>query len=364
MATHLVGHLDPAFLELMDETVQLLRYAFQSGNKLTIPVSGTGSAGLEASVCNVVEPGDTIVTGVNGLFGERLAEVASRYGANVVKVQAEWGKTLAPEQFEEALKGLRDVKMVAIVHAETSTGVMQPLEEIGRIVRDHGALFLVDAVTSIAGADLQVDQWGIDVCYSGTQKCIGAPPGLSPVTMNERAGAVLDARKAPVTSWYLDMSLLRQYWGQDRVYHHTAPISMIYALREALRLVHEEGLAARQARHRKNSRALWAGLESLGLELLVPEEYRAVPLTTVRIPDGVNDAALRSALLNDFGIEIGGGLGAFKGKAWRIGLMGYNSSPMNVLALLSALEQLLPKQGFEVARGAGVDAADKALGGD
>ena len=361
LSTPLLGHLDPAFLAIMDETCQLLRDTFKTANQLTFPISGTGSAGMEAAICNVVEPGDTVVVGVKGVFGQRMAEVASRYGANVVAVEGEWGRPLEPEQFQQALDGLSEVKVVTVVHAETSTGVLQPLEEIGRMARERDALFLVDAVTSLGGMDVHVDDWGIDVCFSGTQKCVGAPPGLSPITLGPRATEVVNGRKGKVTSWYLDLTLLQMYWGGDRVYHHTAPISMIYSLREALRVMHQEGLPARFARHHRNALALWAGLEAMGLELVVPPAYRADSITTVRIPEGVEDAAVRGALLDEFGIEIGGGLGPFKGNAWRIGLMGYSSRPENILALLNALERLLPRQGFEVAPAAGIVAAEMAL---
>ena len=361
LSTPLLGHLDPAFLAIMDETCQLLRSTFKTANRLTIPISGTGSAGMEAAICNVVEPGDTVVVGVKGVFGQRMAEVASRYGANVVAVEGEWGRPLEPEQFRQALDGLSEVKVVAIVHAETSTGVLQPLEEIGRMARERDALFLVDAVTSLGGLDVRVDDWGIDVCFSGTQKCVGAPPGLSPITLGPRAVEVVNSRKSKITSWYLDLTLLQMYWGADRIYHHTAPISMIYSLREALRIMHEEGLPARFARHHRHAAALWAGLEAMGLDLVVAPAHRADSITTVRIPEGVEDAAVRGALLDEFGIEIGGGLGPFKGSAWRIGLMGYSSRPENILALLNALERLLPRQGFEVARAAGIVAAETAL---
>ena len=360
LSTPIVGHLDPAFLTIMDETCGLLRETFKTANQLTIPISGTASAGMEAAICNLVEPGDTVVIGVKGVFGQRMAEVASRYGANVVAVEGEWGLPLEPERFEDAMRSLPRVKVVAVVHGETSTGVLQPLEEIARLAAARDALFLVDAVTSLGGVEVRIDDWGIDIAFSGTQKCLGAPPGLSPLTLGPRAVEALQGRKSKVTSWYLDLSLLQMYWGSERVYHHTAPISMIYALREALRVVHEEGLEARIARHRRNALALWAGLEAMGLELVVPPPHRINSLTTVRIPEGVDDAAVRGALLNEFGVEIGAGLGPFKGKAWRIGLMGYSSRLENIVTLLNALEQLLPRQGFEVARGTGIMAAEKA----
>ena len=361
LATPLLGHLDPAFLSIMDDTVYLLRQVFQTSNHVTIPISGTGSAGMEAALCNVVEPGDTVVIGINGYFGERLAEMASRYGARVVRVEAEWGLPLELEKFQKALKAERSVKVVAVVHAETSTGVLQPLDGLANLARSHDALLLVDAVTSLGGIDLRVDDWEIDICYSGTQKCLGAPPGLSPLTFGPRAVEVLRSRKTKVANWYLDLTLLGQYWGGERVYHHTAPISMIYALREALRIVDEEGLQQRFARHRRSARALWAGLEAMGIGLIAPEGYRAYSLTTVRIPEGVDDAALRRTLLEDWGIEIGGGLGPLRGKAWRVGLMGYNSTAKSVLTFLAALESALVQQGLEIAQGAGAAAAQRAL---
>ena len=361
LATPLLGHLDPAFLSIMDDTVYLLRQVFQTSNHVTIPISGTGSAGMEAALCNVVEPGDTVVIGINGYFGERLAEMASRYGARVVRVEAEWGLPLELEKFQKALKAERSVKVVAVVHAETSTGVLQPLDGLANLARSHDALLLVDAVTSLGGIDLRVDDWEIDICYSGTQKCLGAPPGLSPLTFGPRAVEVLRSRKTKVANWYLDLTLLGQYWGGERIYHHTAPISMIYALREALRIVDEEGLQKRFARHRRSARALWAGLEAMGIGLIAPEGYRAYSLTTVRIPEGVDDAALRRTLLEDWGIEIGGGLGPLRGKAWRVGLMGYNSTAKSVLTFLAALESALVQQGLEIAQGAGAAAAQRAL---
>ncbi len=361
LATPLLGHLDPAFLSIMDDTVYLLRQVFQTSNHVTIPISGTGSAGMEAALCNVVEPGDTVVIGINGYFGERLAEMASRYGARVVRVEAEWGLPLELEKIQKALKAERSVKVVAVVHAETSTGVLQPLDGLANLARSHDALLLVDAVTSLGGIDLLVDDWEIDICYSGTQKCLGAPPGLSPLTFGPRAVEVLRSRKTKVANWYLDLTLLGQYWGGERIYHHTAPISMIYALREALRIVDEEGLQQRFARHRRSARALWAGLEAMGIGLIAPEGYRAYSLTTVRIPEGVDDAALRRTLLEDWSIEIGGGLGPLRGKAWRVGLMGYNSTAKSVLTFLAALESALVQQGLEIAQGAGAAAAQRAL---
>ncbi len=361
MTTPLLGHLDPAFLAIMDETVHMLRLVFKTANKLTIPVSGTGSAGMEAALCNVIEPGDTVVVGVKGYFGERITDMAARYGAKVVRVEGEWGKPLAPAQFKAALEKEKNVKLVAVVHAETSTGILQPLPELARLAHDHGAMLLADTVTSLGGVDVRIDEWGVDIAYSGTQKCIGSPPGLAPITFGPRALEVLRNRKSKVANWYLDLTMLDRYWGAERTYHHTAPITMIYALHEALRVVLEEGLEQRFARHQKVASAFRAGVEAMGLGLLAPEGFRANPLTTVKIPQGVDDMAIRGALLNEYNIEVGGGLGPLKGKVWRVGLMGYNATSKNVFTLLSALEQLLPRQGFKPPPGAGLAAAQKAL---
>lgn len=356
MATPLLGHLDPEFLVLMNETKELLQYVFQTQNELTLPVPGTGSAGMEAAVCNILEPGDTIVIGVNGYFGQRLSEMAARCGAQVVPVQAPWGRIVEPDDIAQALRG-RQAKVVAVVHAETSTGVLQPLQPIADLAHAHDALFLVDTVTSLGGHPVQVDEWGIDVCYSGTQKCLSCPPGLAPITLNARATEVLHRRRSKVQSWYLDLSLVERYWGQERFYHHTAPISMNYALREALRLIYEEGLEARFQRHHLNHLALMAGMQAMGLEPFVADEaQRLWSLNAVRIPDGIEEAKVRVQLLQEFGIEIGGGLGELKGRIWRVGLMGYSSSRRNVLLFLGALEHVLIAQGYSP-RGSGVQAA-------
>lgn len=356
MATPLVGHLDPAFLQVMDETKQLLKFVFQTENNLTIPLSGTGSAGMEASLFNLIEEGDEVLVAVNGYFGERMCQMVPRCGGQVRRIEAPWGQVFDPDQVEDALQE-GAVRLVAIVHAETSTGVLQPLEEISEIVHRYGALLLVDAVTSLGGVELKVDQWDIDACYSGTQKCLSCPPGLSPITFGPRAEEVLQSRRTPVGSWYLDLSLIQRYWGKERTYHHTAPISMNYGLREALRLVQEEGLEARFARHRLNQQALVAGLEAMGLELLVPEEYRLPSLTTVRIPAGVEEARVRSRLLKEFNVEIAGGLGDLRGQIWRIGLMGHSSRRENVSLLLSALECLLSDESFPLPGGEALEAA-------
>jgi alanine-glyoxylate transaminase/serine-glyoxylate transaminase/serine-pyruvate transaminase len=309
---------------------------------------------------NLLEPGDEFVVGVNGVFGTRMAEVAERAGASVRRVEAPWGKVVRPEQVEAALKNTAKPKLVAVVHAETSTGAWQPLPEIAKLAHDHGALMLADCVTSLGGVPVLIDEWGIDAAYSGTQKCLSCPPGLSPVTFGPRAVEVVKTRKTKVQSWYLDLSLLAQYWGEERVYHHTAPISMNYALREALRLVVEEGLEARFARHRRNHEALAAGLAPLGLALAAEEGRRLPMLNAVTVPDGVDEAKVRGRLLKEHGIEIGGGLGPMKGKVWRIGLMGESSRRASVLTVLAALEDGLRAEGLGVTPGAAVAAAQAA----
>jgi alanine-glyoxylate transaminase/serine-glyoxylate transaminase/serine-pyruvate transaminase len=359
MAAPVIGHLDPEFLKIMDETKQLLQYTFQTKNYLTLPVSGTGSAGMEAALINVIEPGDKAVVCVSGVFGERMCDIVQRCGAELIRVDATWGTPIDPQQVQTALKH-EQVKVVAIVHAETSTGVLQPLEEISRIVHEHGALFLVDTVTSLGGCPVKVDEWGMDVVYSGTQKCLSCPPGMAPITFSPVAEKALDAREAKVQSWYLDMTMVRRYWGQERFYHHTAPISMCYALRESLRLIYEEGLEARWQRHFANHRALMAGLQAMDLQPLVKEGFRLPSLNTVRIPEGIQDAKVRSRLLQEYGIEIGGGLGSLKGQIWRIGLMGYNSTPQTVRTFLGALEAILRSEGLAISGGAGLAAAEKA----
>jgi len=342
MAHPLVGHLDPKFIELMKEVQELLRYTFQTKNQMTLPVSGTGSAGMESTVANLLEPGDTIMIGVNGYFGERLCDMASRYGATVNRLDKPWGDVFTPEEIDAELKK-KPAKVVAVIHAETSTGALTSLEGMAEVVHKHGALLLVDCVTSLGGIPLKIDEWDIDIAYSGTQKCLSCPPGLSPVTIGTRARDAFHQRKTKVANWYLDMTMLEHYWGDERTYHHTAPISMNYALRESLRLVYEEGLEARYQRHRENSQMLWDGLEDLGLKLIVPIERRLPSLTTVAIPDGVNDMEVRKRLLDEYNIEIAGGFGPFKGTAWRIGLMGYSSRKENIVLLLSALQRLLKK---------------------
>lgn len=357
LSTPLVGHLDPEFIRLMDQTKELLRFVFQTTNALTLPISGTGSAGMETCLVNLLEPGDEVIVGVNGVFGTRMVDIVERCGGRAVILETQWGNVFAPEQVQDALNRCRRPKLVALVHAETSTGAWQPLKDIAPLVHDAGALFLVDAVTSLAGCPLEVDAWGIDVCYSGTQKCLSCPPGLSPITLNHAALEVIRKRKTKVQSWYLDLTLIEQYWGEERVYHHTAPISMNYALYEALRLVQEEGLQARFHRHRRNHEALVAGLTALGLRLTAQEGHRLWTLASVQIPPGIDDGVVRRQLLEDYHIEIGAGLGPLRGKVWRIGLMGESSIRSNVLLFLSALEQILHQQGYRCSLGAGVGAA-------
>jgi alanine-glyoxylate transaminase/serine-glyoxylate transaminase/serine-pyruvate transaminase len=340
MSHPLVGHLDPQFITLMNEVQDLLRYVFQTKNHLTIPVSGTGSAGMEAAICNFVEPGDSVVIGVNGYFGERLCDMAGRYGAEVRRLERPWGEVFDASEIEAELKK-KPARIVALVHAETSTGARQGLEGIGDLVHNYDGLFLVDCVTSLGGVPLKIDEWNIDIAYSGTQKCLSCPPGLAPLTVGERGRAALRGRKTKVPNWYLDLTMIEAYWGSNRTYHHTAPISMNYALREALRIVEEEGLEDRWKRHAANSMELWNGLEALGLKLVVALDCRLPSLTTVKVPDGVDEAAIRRRLLDEYDVEIAGGLGAFKGKAWRIGLMGYSSRRENIVLLLGALERLL-----------------------
>ncbi len=340
MAMPLVGHLDPYFLKVMDHTQALLRYVFETENRLTIPVSGTGSAGMEAAVANLIEPGDHALICINGYFGLRLADMAGRYGAQVTTLTRPWGEVFSAAEIQAALER-QPAKVVAIVQAETSTGAWQPLDEIAGVVHSAGGLLLVDAVTSLGGLPVRVDATGIDACYSGTQKCLSVPPGLAPLTFGPRAIEALHNRKTRVANWYLDLSLVEKYWGQERTYHHTAPISANYGLYEGLRVVAEEGLEARWQRHMDNARRLWQGLEALGLSLHVPEKHRLPSLTTVRVPEGVDEANIRARLLHEYNIEIGGGLGELKGKVWRVGLMGYTSRPENVTLFLAALQDLL-----------------------
>ena len=361
LSAPIVGHLDPYFLGVMDEMQSMLREVFRTKNELTLAVSGTGSAGMETCVVNLIEPGDRMVVGVNGVFGTRMADVATRAGAEVTTIERPFGEVFDADEIAEVVSRVKP-KVVGLIHAETSTGALQPIEEISRVVHDAGALLLLDTVTSLGGIPVEIDAWNVDAVYSGTQKCLSCPPGLAPVSFSAAALEVMDARKTKVASWYLDMSMVRNYWGGKRAYHHTAPINMNYALHESLRLVLEEGLENRFARHRHNHLALCAGLKAMGIQYAVPAEHRLPQLNAVVIPAGVDDAAVRKQLLGEFGIEIGGGLGPMAGKTWRIGLMGAACSNRNVLLLLAALERCLTDQGISINAGAGVAAANGVYG--
>ncbi len=341
MASPILGYLDPDFLAIMDQTMALLRHLFQTDNELAITLPGTGMSGMEAAVCNVVEPGDEVVVGIHGFFGQRLAEIVERHGGTALRVEVAFGQVVGTDQIATALDAHPNAKMVAVVHGETSSGIRQPLKDIGKLVRERDKIFLVDTVCSLGGAHIPVDECLIDICFSGGQKCIGGPAGIACITLNDRAVGVIDSRGRPVDTWYLDLMMIRKYWLPDRAYHHTAPGSLIYALHAALRLIQEEGLQQRFARHQKCGDLLKAGLTDLGLELFGDPEHRLPMLTCVMIPDGVDDAAVRGRLLGDYGIDIAGGFGPLKGKAWRIGLMGYSCSERNVHYLLAALREIL-----------------------
>ncbi|HEX3599273.1 MAG TPA: alanine--glyoxylate aminotransferase family protein [Lacipirellulaceae bacterium] len=357
LAQPTVGHLDPYYLRIMDELQSMLREVFRTKNRMTMAISGTGSAGQEATVLNLVEPGERVLICINGVFGNRLFDMAERAGGEVSKIERPWGEVFDVAEVKEALARVKP-KIVAIVMAETSTGAWQPIEEIAAAVRDAGAMLIVDTVTALGGIPVEIDKWQVDAVYSGTQKCLGCPPGLAPVSFSERAIEKIMKRKEKVRSWYLDVSLIANYWGSDRAYHHTAPINMTYALHESLRLVLEEGLDTCIARHRTNHLALKAGLAAIGIEYATQSGRELPQLNAVRIPNGIDDASFRKALLARFSIEIGAGLGAFKGKVWRIGLMGYSSRQTNVLLLLAAMEQLLAEQGHRFDHGAAVAAAN------
>ena len=341
MGSPILGYLDPDLLAIMDDTMVLLRHLFQTENELSITLPGTGMSGMEAAICNVVEPGDEVVVGINGFFGQRMAELVERHGGTALRVEVDFGQVLGTDQIAAALDAHPDAKMVAVVHGETSSGIGQPLEDIGKLVRDRDRIFLVDAVCSLGGAHVPVDEYLIDICYSGGQKCIGGPAGIACITLNDRATDVIVSRIRPIDTWYLDLTLISKYWLSDRAYHHTAPGSLVYAIHEALRLIQEEGLQARFARHQRCGDLLKSGLTDLGLELFGDPANRLPMLTCVTIPDGVDDATVRGRLLRDYGIEIAGGLGPLKGIAWRIGLMGYSCSERNVHYLIAALREIL-----------------------
>ena len=358
MATPLVGHLDPAFLDIMNDVQTMLRAAYQTNNPVTFPVSATGMAGMETCLVNLIEPGDRVIVCAAGFFGQRMVEIAGRAGAQVTVLERPWGEAFDLQLIRETLQRIRP-KLLAIVHAETSTGAGQPLEGLGALCHEFDASLLVDAVTALGCIPLAVDGWQIDAIYSCSQKGLSCPPGLSPVSFSPRAVEAFSKRKTKVVSWYFDVNLVQHYWGSERFYHHTGPITMIYALHEGLRLVLEEGLEARWARHRRNHDALKAGLKALGLSYVANQNHQLPQLNVVRIPAGCDDLAVRKRLLGEFGIEIGGGLGEFKGKAWRIGLMGHNSRPDVVLVFLAALEQCLAGQGVKVQPGSAVAAANR-----
>ena len=361
MTLPILGHLDPRFFRVMDEVCEMLREVYRTENLMTVPLSSTGTGAMEAACANMLERGDKIIVCRNGFFGDRLADIAERCGAETVTLDFAWGDPLDVQVLADALEQHGPVKAVGVVHAETSTGVLTPLPEIVNLVHRHNALAIVDAVTSLGGHDLRMDEWDLDVCYSGTQKCLGAPPGLAPISFGPRAMEVINTRQSKVQSFYFNLKDLENYWNQTRAYHHTTPISMTYALRESLRMMMEEGVENRIRRHARVAAALRAGLEALGIGLMAAEGYRLNPLTTALIPEGIEDTAVRQRLLGDFNIEIGGGLGQVRGKAWRIGLMGDSAKETNVFALLSALEQILPDLGYEVATGASLSAAQRAL---
>jgi alanine-glyoxylate transaminase/serine-glyoxylate transaminase/serine-pyruvate transaminase len=357
LARPTVGHLDPYYLKVMDELQSMLREVFRTRNRMTMAISGTGSAGQEAMIVNLVEPGERVLVCVNGVFGGRLADMAQRAGGELTKLERPWGEVFSAAEVKEALARVKP-RVVAIVMAETSTGAWQPVEEIAAAVRDAGAMLILDTVTALGGIPVEIDKWQVDAVYSGTQKCLSCPPGLAPISLSERAVEKILKRKEKVRSWYLDISMLANYWGSDRVYHHTAPINMTYGLHEALRIVLEEGLDACFARHRKNHDALKRGLAAIGIGYATQAGRELPQLNAVRIPDGVDDLTVRRGLLEKFGIEIGAGLGAFKGKVWRIGLMGYSSRQTSVLLALAALEQLLAEQGYNFEHGSAVAAAN------
>ncbi|MEE9597923.1 MAG: alanine--glyoxylate aminotransferase family protein [Acidiferrobacterales bacterium] len=341
MACPILGYADPEFFVVMDETMALLRSLFQTQNTLTITLPGTGTAAMEAAIANLVEPGDEIIVGIHGFFGQRMAEIVERHGGKAIRVQVNFGETIDPGLIKEQLNSHPRAKAVGLIHGETSSGIGQPLEQIGQLCREHDKIFIVDTVCSLGGADIPVDKLLIDVCFSAGQKCIGGPAGIAPITLNDRAIRLIESRTHPVDTWYLDLMLIRKYWLADRVYHHTAPGSLVYALREALRLIHEETLQARIARHQKCGDILKAGIQELGLKLFGDPQHRLSMLNCVLIPEGIDDASVRGRLLREYAIEIVGGLGPLKGKAWRIGLMGYSCTQRNVNYLLAALREIL-----------------------
>ncbi len=363
MARPCIGHLDPAFVGMMDEVKQMLQYAFKTENQLTIPVSAPGSAGMEAAFQNLLEEGDKVIVCQNGVFGGRMKEVVERCGAIAIMVEDDWGKPVDANKVEEAFRANDGVRLLAFVHAETSTGARSDAETLCRIAHEHDALALVDAVTSLGGCELRVDDWGIDAIYAGSQKCLSCTPGISPVSFSQRAVDVITQRRSRVQSWFLDTNLVMGYWGPNakRAYHHTAPVNALYALHESLVMLQEEGLENAWQRHYDNHLALRAGLEAMGLEFVVEEAWRLPQLNSVSVPEGVDEAAVRARLLNDFNLEIGAGLGALAGKVWRIGLMGHSSRTENIFLCLSALEAVMQDMGARIETGVALSAAQSAL---
>jgi alanine-glyoxylate transaminase / serine-glyoxylate transaminase / serine-pyruvate transaminase len=360
LTSPVIGHLDPAYLKVLDQVAELLRMVFRTKNRVTNAAPGTGTSGMESCVANIVEPGDPVLVCVHGYFGDRMRQMVERQEGKITVIEGEWGKPIDPDLVAKELKDNR-YKVVGLVHAETSTGVLQPMAEIARLAKDHGAMILLDTVTSLGGVDVRTDEWGVDAAYSCSQKCIGCAAGLAPVTFSDRAVETVRRRKHPVRSWYLDISLLDKYWGTERVYHHTSSSTLNYGLLEALRLIEEEGLDKRIQRHTLNHKALVAGVEAMGLEMLVAPEFRLPSLNTVKIPAGIDDVKVRSYLLETYNLEIGGGLGGLKGKVWRIGLMGYSSSAENILFFVSAVSQALALQGYKTDVAAGLSAVTSAL---
>ena len=359
-----IGHLDPEFVTMMDEVKVLLHYAFQTKNELTLPISAPGSAGMEAAFVNLLQPGDTAIVCVNGVFGGRMVENVVRCGAKAVTVEDDWGQPVDLNKLEETLKANPGAQVVAFVHAETSTGVQSDAAAISKLAREHGALTIMDAVTSLGGTEVLIDEWKIDACYSGSQKCLSCVPGLSPATFSKAAMDVIRGRNDAVQSWFLDMNLVMGYWGGGgtaRSYHHTAPVNALYALHESLVMLKEEGLENAWKRHSRNHQALKAGLDSMGLDLMVDAAHRLPQLNAVTIPDGIDEALVRRRMLNDYNIEIGAGLGALAGKVWRIGLMGQSSSPRHVTLVLAALQGILTSMNAPIKSGDATQAAQKVL---
>jgi len=357
LATPLVGHMDPWFIGMMSDVQTLLRRVFQTDNRMTYPISASGSGAIEATVINPLEPGDEAIVCSNGWFSERMAVIGERTGAKIHRVEAPYGKTVDPEDVRRAGRG-RKIKFVGLAHGETSSGVLQDIDDYRKVADELGAILAVDAVATLGGVPLHVDRQRIDICFSGSQKTLSAPPGMAPITLNSRVEEIVRSRKSPAQSWYFDFVPIMSYWGKERTYHHTPPVSLIFALREALRLALEEGLEARWKRHRQNQHALVAGIEAMGLEMFVKNPSDRLPtVTAVTVPAGVDDWKVRGQLLDEFNLEIAGGFGPVKGKIWRVGLMGYSSQKTNVLLFLAALEKVLGDQGFRVPAGAGVAAA-------